>query len=35
MPETLRSRIEFYNERFNVGFTQQEKADLLAFLESL
>jgi cytochrome c peroxidase len=27
--------VDFYNTRFSVGFTDQEKADLVAFLESL
>jgi hypothetical protein len=27
--------IDFYNTRFSVGFTDQEKADLVAFLEAL
>ena len=27
--------IEFYNKRFNVGFTPQEKDDLIAFLKTL
>ena len=25
----------FYDTRFSIGFTNQEKADLVAFLESL
>ena len=27
--------VTFYDNRFNVGFTDQEKVDLLAFLNSL
>jgi cytochrome c peroxidase len=27
--------VEFYDTRFNIGFTRQEKADLVAFLRSL
>jgi cytochrome c peroxidase len=27
--------VDFYNDRFNVGFTRSEKADLVAFLRSL
>jgi len=27
--------ITFYNTRFNIGFTAQEKADLIAFLNAL
>lgn len=27
--------MEFYDKRFNIGFTAQEKADLIAFLKSL
>jgi hypothetical protein len=27
--------VDFYNTRFNVGFTKQEKSDLVAFLRSL
>ena len=27
--------MDFYNKRFNVGFTDQEKADLIAFLNAL
>jgi cytochrome c peroxidase len=27
--------LNFYNQRFNIGFTQQERADLTAFLNSL
>ena len=31
----LKAVIEFYDERFAIGFTEQEKADLLAFLMTL
>jgi hypothetical protein len=27
--------VEFYNQRFDIGFTDQQKADLVAFLSSL
>jgi hypothetical protein len=27
--------VEFYDTRFNIGFTRQEKSDLVAFLRSL
>ena len=33
--ESLGDVIEFYNKRFNVGFTPQEKSDLIAFLSAL
>ena len=32
---TLRDVVEFYDTRFSIGFTAQEKADLVAFLRSL
>jgi cytochrome c peroxidase len=32
---TLEEAVEFYQTRFNVGFTTREKADLVAFLRSL
>lgn len=32
---TLPDAVEFYQERFAIGFTAQEKADLVAFLRSL
>src|SRR5207244_1479224 len=32
---TLADVVEFYNIRFGIGFTDQEKADLVAFLSSL
>ena len=31
----LSAVVEFYDERFAIGFTKQEKADLIAFLRSL
>jgi cytochrome c peroxidase len=32
---SLSDVIDFYNTRFNIGFTPQEKSDLIAFLNSL
>lgn len=32
---TLRDAVEFYNHRFGIGFTDAEKADLIAFLNAL
>lgn len=32
---SLGDAIDFYNTRFNIGFTAQEKADLIAFLSAL
>jgi hypothetical protein len=32
---SLSDVIDFYNRRFNIGFTDQEKTDLIAFLNSL
>lgn len=32
---SLADVIEFYDKRFNIGFTAQEKADLIAFLNAL
>ena len=32
---TLANVLVFYDMRFNIGFTPQEKADLIAFLNSL
>ncbi|HEX9163976.1 MAG TPA: hypothetical protein VF980_19875 [Thermoanaerobaculia bacterium] len=32
---TLRDVVNFYDQRFNIGFTDQQKADLVAFLQSL
>ena len=33
--DTLEDAVNFYDTRFNIGFTAQEKADLVAFLKSL
>jgi cytochrome c peroxidase len=33
--QTLGDVIDFYDKRFNIGFTPQEKADLVAFLNAL
>ena len=32
---SLTDVLNFYDARFNIGFTPQEKADLIAFLNSL
>jgi cytochrome c peroxidase len=32
---TLADVVEFYNQRFGIGFTEQQKGDLVAFLSSL
>jgi hypothetical protein len=32
---TLKDVVEFYDDRFNIGFNQEEKRDLIAFLKSL
>jgi len=32
---TLSDVVKFYNQRFDIGFTEQQKADLVAFLSSL
>jgi len=32
---TLADVLDFYDTRFNIGFTDQEKSDLIAFLEAL
>lgn len=32
---TLRDVVEFYNQRFNLNLTDQQKADLVAFLQTL
>ena len=32
---TLREVVEFYDRRFDIGFSVQEKRDLIAFLRSL
>jgi cytochrome c peroxidase len=31
----LEAVVDFYNERFSIGFTAEEKADLVAFLKTL
>jgi cytochrome c peroxidase len=31
----IKTLVNFYNARFSIGFTEQEKRDLIAFLESL
>jgi cytochrome c peroxidase len=33
--DSLRDVLEFYNQRFQVGFREQEKNDLVAFLSTL
>jgi cytochrome c peroxidase len=32
---TLAAVVDFYDSRFGIGFTAQEKADLVAFLQAL
>ena len=32
---TLLDVVEFYNQRFNLSFTEQQKSDLVAFLKTL
>jgi cytochrome c peroxidase len=32
---TLEDVVNFYDQRFSIGFTDQEKADLVAFLQAL
>ena len=32
---TLEDVVQFYDKRFNIGLTAQEKADLVAFLRAL
>jgi len=32
---TLSDVVDFYDTRFDIGFTAQEKSDLIAFLQSL
>jgi cytochrome c peroxidase len=32
---TLEEAVDFYNERFNIGLSAQDKADLVAFLKAL
>ncbi|HZV92475.1 MAG TPA: cytochrome C, partial [Caldimonas sp.] len=33
--KTLRDVVDFYNDRFGIGFSEQEKDDLVAFLKAL
>jgi cytochrome c peroxidase len=33
--KTLDDAVEFYNQRFQLGFTDQQKKDLVAFLKTL
>jgi cytochrome c peroxidase len=33
--QSLMDVVDFYESRFNIGFTMQEKLDLVAFLSSL
>jgi cytochrome c peroxidase len=33
--QTLEDVVNFYDTRFHIGFTDQEKSDLVAFLNSL
>jgi len=35
MAATLDEAVDFYNSRFHIGFTAQEKSDLVAFLRTL
>ena len=35
MAATLQAVVEFYDSRFQLGLTDREKADLVAFLQSL
>ena len=35
MAKDLWAVVDFYNTRFSIGLTQQEKSDLVAFLRSL
>jgi cytochrome c peroxidase len=35
MAADLRKAVDFYDTRFSIGFTEQEKQDLVAFLEAL
>ena len=32
---TLRDLVDFYDRRFNIGYTEQEKVDLTNFLSTL
>jgi len=33
--ETLRDLVDFYDRRFNIGYTSQEREDLINFLSAL
>jgi cytochrome c peroxidase len=33
--KNLDAAVDFYDQRFHIGFTKQEKSDLVAFLRSL
>jgi cytochrome c peroxidase len=33
--QSLKDVVDFYDSRFNAGFTDQEKSELLAFLRTL
>jgi cytochrome c peroxidase len=33
--KSLNDIVDFYDSRFNIGFTEQEKSDLIAFLRTL
>jgi cytochrome c peroxidase len=33
--DDLDAVVDFYNDRFSIGFSKQEKSDLVAFLRSL
>jgi cytochrome c peroxidase len=33
--QSLGDVVDFYNQRFSIGFTAQEKSDLIAFLKTL
>jgi len=35
MAASLGDAVDFYDTRFNIGFTTQEKKDLIAFLNAL
>ena len=35
LPMQLEDVVEFYDDRFSVGFSEQEKEDLVAFLMAL
>ena len=33
--ETLREVVDFYDQRFNIGFSRKDKTDLVNFLNTL